>query len=250
MIGLIRQNGIVGSLIFLLENRFGLTLPISSEARWKAAWTSELRFWDSFFEPDGPWAEERERRLRPDSEVADDLKPLLEGRDSLDVLDVGAGPLSAVGKRFEGRRLNLRAVDPLARAYDRLLADHGIEPPVRTEELAAEELTTRLPANHFDLVFAQNCIDHAIDPVRSILQMVEVTKPGGHVYMKHSQNEAVKEDWYGMHQWNLAEENGDFIISSRTDRTNFSKDYAHLGEMECTVDPELDYVHLKIRKRA
>jgi hypothetical protein len=98
-------------------------------------------------------------------------------------------------------------------------------------------------------VFAQNCIDHALDPVTAILEMLKVVKPGRYVYMKHSQNEAVKENWFGLHQWNLAEENGEFIISSRDSRVNFTREYAHLAETTCEVDTALDWVNVKIRKK-
>ncbi len=249
MLGLVRQHGLGGTFLYLLEKTHGLRVPVSSSTRWHASKKTEVNFWDHFFEQKGAdWKDDYAYRLDPKAEVSPDVRELLADLKTLNVLDVGAGPPTVLGKYCDGRKLNLKAVDPLAVDYDRIMGKYGVEPVVRTEEMAAERLSAELPKDHFDLVFAQNCIDHSIDPLTSILEMVKVARPGGYIYLKHSQNEAVKENWYGLHQWNLSEDRGDFIISSRDKSVNFSREYGHLGDIECTVDPALDYVLLKIRK--
>jgi hypothetical protein len=78
--------------------------------------------------------------------------------------------------------------------------------------------------------------------------MLKVVKPGRYVYLKHSQNEAAKQNWLGMHQWNFAVEDGDFTISSRRTRLNFTREFSHLAETTCVVD-EVDWLYVKIRKK-
>src|SRR5205823_466706 len=103
--------------------------------------------------------------------------------------DVGAGPLTWLGKSWPGRTVKIAAVDPLAEHYNRLLGEFGITPPIRTERAEAERLLTALPADHFDLVHARNTLVHSYDPLTAIGQMVAVVKPGGYVVLQHRANE-------------------------------------------------------------
>jgi SAM-dependent methyltransferase len=246
---IIREHGLTGAAIAFVERRLGLKIPLPPRLRWRTSMQTEISFWEDYFRTRGEkWPGDYQRRLDPDAEVEDDIAQLLSRCESLKVLDVGAGPLTILGKKWQGRAIELRAVDPLAPHYDRILRRHGVEPVVRTEAASAERLTEVLEPGSFDLVFAQNCIDHAYNPETAILEMIKLAKPGHYVYLKHSQNEAEKEGWFGLHQWNLSRDNGDFVISSHEGTTNFSSKYSHLGEMTCTVDEEIDMVMLVIRK--
>lgn len=249
IITVIKNNGLIGTALYVLEQKLGFRVPLPPRLRWLVAKKSEASYWDQFFASKGAaWPDDYAYRTDPRAKVTPDVGALLADSETLNILDVGAGPLTILGKVFNGRKLNIRAVDPLADEYDAILERHGITPIVRTEKMAGEELSQHLPVGHFDLVFAQNCIDHSVDPVRSILEMLKVVKPGRYVYLKHSQNEAVKENWVGLHQWNFAEEVGDFMVSSRTTRVNFTRDFAHIAETTCTVDKSIDWVNVKIRK--
>jgi len=84
--------------------------------------------------------------------------------------------LTFLGKIYKGKRVTITAVDPLSDEYDRILDKNQIQPLVRTQKLAAENLTKRFPSSNFDLVFARNSIDHAYKPERAILQMINVVK--------------------------------------------------------------------------
>jgi SAM-dependent methyltransferase len=246
----VKQIGVWGSALHALEHKLGLRVPLPLRLRWLASKKHESAFWERYLETRGlTWREAFAYRTDPRAEVTPDIAELLGDSETLDVLDVGSGPLTSLGKYCAGRKLNLRAVDPLAPEYDAMLRRHGIRPLVPVEKMAAEELSDRLPEDHFDLVFARNCVDHSFDAVRSVLEMLKVVKPGRHVYLKHSQNEAVKRNWKGMHQWNLAVEDGDFTISSRRTRVNFTKEFSHLAETTCTLD-EADWLSVRIRKKA
>ena len=155
------------------------------------------------------------------------------------VLDVGAGPLTIVGKCFRGTRISLSAVDPLAQHYDRLLEKYGLIPPVRTLFGKAEDVAAQFPNDGFDLVHARNCLDHGIDPFHAVSQMLTVTKPGGFVYLKHHPNEGLNEQWHGLHQWNFSMSgSGNFIISSRDREVNVTSEFADLADVQCEMRTE------------
>lgn len=131
------------------------------------------------------------------------------------VLDVGAGPISKVGKIVDGRSIDLTPVDPLAEGYQQLLAKNGLQPPVPTRKSYGEKLMEQFPENSFDLIHARNSIDHCLDPVVVILNCVRVLKPGCHFYLNHYRNEGIAADYYGLHQWNFHQLDGQFVVSDR-----------------------------------
>jgi len=70
----------------------------------------------------------------------------------------------------------------------------------------------------------QNALDHTFDPWRALRQMIEVSKPGGFVLLRHARNEAVRENYLGLHQWNLdASPDGDFIIWNKHSSVNVTQ---------------------------
>ena len=143
-------------------------------------------------------------RLDPESMIQEDITRHLNdvGR-RVRILDVGAGPLTFVGKRWPGHDLELTAVDALADKYDALLAEYGVTPPVRTRRCDSERLSDLFPPDSFDMACAAQTIDHSYEPLRAIDQMVAVVRPGGVVLLLHYPNEAENEVYHGQHQWNL-----------------------------------------------
>ncbi|WP_092032285.1 methyltransferase domain-containing protein [Marinobacter sp. DSM 26671] len=131
------------------------------------------------------------------------------------VLDVGAGPISKVGKIADGSPIDLIPVDPLADDYKQLLAKNDLLPPVPTRKGYGERLSEQFPENSFDLIHARNSVDHCLDPVVVILNCVRVLKPGCHFYLNHYRNEGIAADYYGLHQWNFDLLDGQFVVSDR-----------------------------------
>jgi SAM-dependent methyltransferase len=187
----------------------------------------ELGYWDLYLGTRGfHWPEDFQSRLDPLAPFVSELHPYLEEvpGDTARILDVGAGALTRVGKIHPTKRLEIIATDPLAPQYDRLLAKHGIIPPVRTIAAAAEELTDHFPSNHFDLATAFNCLDHSYDPLQAIREMIAVLKPSRCAFLSHSENEAVKQKWVGLHQWNFTVVNGEFLVRNRRTSINLNRE--------------------------
>ncbi len=180
---------------------------------WELGRKFEIDFWTAWFETKGlQWKEEFSNRLKEDLLFQDCLVPYLPDWPELTVLDVGAGPLTLLGKVLPGRKLTIVAVDPLADIYDKILERNHIVPPVRTELCEAERLSEKFSARTFDLVFIQNALDHSYDPMKGIKQMLHVLKNNCWLIMSHDTNEAERANHVGFHQWNLCREDDKFII--------------------------------------
>jgi len=214
-----------------------LPIPQSAKSKWKAGFKSEIQFWDVWFCKRGlQWADQYRNSFNPDLPLQQRPAALLPSQTEIHILDVGAGPLTFLGKIYKGKLVNITAVDPLADEYDRIFDKNKIQPIVRTQKLAAEDLTKRFPSSKFDLVFARNSIDHAYNPERAILQMIDVVKSGRYVLLEHTPNEAENANYSGFHQWNFfMSANGNFIISSKFEKVNMTKKYAGLCTITCEI---------------
>jgi SAM-dependent methyltransferase len=194
-----------------------------------------VAFWTEWFATEGSrWPESYKERLdpaRPLQPAVRSLLPVAPG-GTVRILDVGAGPLTFLGKRWDGRRVEITAVDALAAEYDRIMADAGVDPLVRTLRCETERLTGAFAPGSFDVVTASNTLDHSYDPLRAIEQMIEVVRPGGAVYLTHCQNEAEHERYDGLHQWNLLVEDGRFTVWNEEAR----RDVGHLVADRATLE--------------
>jgi SAM-dependent methyltransferase len=176
---------------------------------WKARKRRETTFWRAWL-AGAPgteeWASDREARLNPDTEVGDPVvRAELERipHERITILDVGAGPITKLGYRYPGKTLAITAVDPLADEYDRLLAEAGLDPPVRTTRVAGEDVLVHFGSSTFDVACATNSLDHSADPFRIISNMVDVVRRGGVVLLRHKRNEGESARYEGLHQWNF-----------------------------------------------
>jgi SAM-dependent methyltransferase len=205
---------------------------------WADALPEELRFWENALKEEGRhWVRsEYQKRMDPQCELQDDLKRLIQAPQGavVRVLDVGAGPLSSLGKKWEGRTLQLFPVDPLAAEYKAILTRLKIRPPIFTEAGHGEKLLDRFNQNYFDLAFASNSLDHSYDPLLAIRQMFAVVKPQCYVYLWHFANVGVVEGYKGMHQWNFDIKHGDMILSNgRGVLYSLATEFQNVGALEC-----------------
>lgn len=194
------------------RNRF-----FSTSLLWRCSLRSELDFWRSFFASKALDYEGFERRLDPDaklqdSAVAEQLDELPERDSPFKILDVGAGPVTSLGRVHHGKRLDIVAIDALANRYDRLLKELSIVPAVRTVQCDGERLLALVAPNSFDLVFSRNAIDHGYNPMLIILNMVQAVKSGCTVVLKHGRNEGEQSRYKGLHQWNFTTRGDRFIL--------------------------------------
>jgi SAM-dependent methyltransferase len=179
--------------------------------RWSSLQLSEINFWDDLLRNDEA---QRLARMNPARPLQRYLTKLIDASPGsrVEILDVGAGPLTFVGGIWTDHEVHITAIDPNAVEYDQLLAKYQIEPPCRTKLGYMEDLSSVVPLSFFDLVHARNCVDHSKDPLRAIQEMVRAAKPGCCVFLNHCISEGRRNKYDGPHQWNLFPREGRFYI--------------------------------------
>jgi SAM-dependent methyltransferase len=220
---------------------------------WKNALPSEVGFWEDYLKTGGKSCNaEAEFKFRTDPAAA--LQPWLHellacpAGSVVRVLDVGAGPLTWVGKKWEGRTVQIEAIDPLADAYNQIMQRAGVTPPVITRKGDGEEVTRLFGRDQFDLAFARNCLDHAYDAIQAVTGLIETTKPGGIVFLWHNQDEAEHLCYDGLHQWNFRLDNGALIVWKGGRALNVNQVFAEqLEVLRCEL--EGDMIQAVYRKR-
>lgn len=248
-----REKGVRGIVLFL-AGKSAIIAYFSAKLKWDVDIESEVEFWDLYFSTRGlHWKEVYLMKLDPNSSLQARPASLLPARDVVNILDVGAGPLTHLGKKCAGKCINITAVDPLAEEYAKLLQKHGVTPIVKTQKVCGEELSKYFNPGTFDFVYARNSIDHSYDPVEVICQMIKVVKPGCFILLEHRLNEAINEGYRGLHQWNLSVSVlGDFIISSKRKDVNVTQKYAGSCVVSCeveTVEGDLPWLITVIQKK-
>jgi SAM-dependent methyltransferase len=201
--------------MFGLSKRSKQSVPKVTK-QWSAALPGEVGFWQKWLESEGYiWKDDFARRVDPNYPLQPHIRPYIivpPGSQTIRILDVGAGLLTVLGKKWDGYTLDITAVDPLADEYDRVLAAAGMNPIVRTIKGDAEHIASQFPESRFDFVYAQNCIDHCLNPMLAIEQMLTLVKPGHYLMLEHAVNEGETMKYDGLHQWNFCIKDGHFTI--------------------------------------
>ena len=207
---------------------------------------SELAFWSAWLTgaPGAEeWAGDRALRLDPetpirDPVVRDEIERL--DRDTISILDVGAGPLTRLGYRYPGKALTIVPVDPLADSYNRLVRRAGLEPPVPTRRVAGEALLEHFAPASFDIAYAANSLDHSANPVPIVESMLELVRSDGVVLLRHRRNEGERERYEGFHQWNFDLVDASFVCWNGAARVDLTALLAGRGTTEAwIVDDEV-----------
>lgn len=224
-------------------------LGFSSYLIWKLGFSDELDFWNSWMKTKGlQWPTGFPIRFDPELQLQDYVTELIDVpyNSEVKILDVGAGPVTILGKNWEGRKINITAVDPLAKEYNKLLKKYNLESIVETTFARAEELTMIFAENHFDLVHASNSIDHSYDPFLSIQEMLKVVKPNSFVVLSHGVNEGENSNYDGLHQWNFYMKHDNFYIEGKRKSINVTQELSKVANITSKV--ENNDILTKLRK--
>lgn len=207
--------------------------------RWLAGIKSEAVFWDNLFKSRGciGWdSKVFDYRMNPTCpfQLIDDL----EDTNSR-ILDVGSGPYSRLGFCFNDRKLDITLVDPLAYIYKCISKKYKLELPLELKTGLVEYINLLFNENSFDFVHMSNSLDHCFNPIEGILQLLYVTKVGGKIVLRHSDDEAERERYNGFHQWNLKILEGEFVIwRNDISPINVSDYIADFAEIESATNAE------------
>ena len=184
--------------------------------KWKEGLPEEVSFWEDWLEGRTKYAEDRAFRLSSNRPFPWWAKPLIRGNPRhIRILDVGAGPVSAMGNVWGDKQITVVPVDPLAEEYAALLKRFAVTPPTTTIRGIGEELVEQFGEESFDFAYACNCLDHSLDPVECYRQMMLVLKPGCSLVTFHEANEAEHQNYQGLHQWNFSVREKRLIVWNR-----------------------------------
>ena len=216
-----------------------------------AGFEQELRFWDDWFRTKGlAWPEGYARRFDSQLELSDYHRSFIDQlpQNDIRILDVGAGPLTLLGKVHPTKRISITATDVLAEQYNKLIEKYGVQPLTPTIFADVERLTDQFAENTFDFVNAQNCIDHTQRPLEAIRQMLAVAKPGCLVGLRHVENEAENANYVGLHKWNFTLRDGRLMLNNKLTQIDVAQEIAGLGAVSCYKDGS--WVIARIAKHA
>jgi len=195
------------------------------KSEWSTEIETELDFWEKWIATKGgKWPDDYSFRIQFDSVINEQLSNYIKTffpPGDIDILDVGAGPLSCLGKTLNNYVINITAVDALANYYRELR--FGFKPPVITEYCDSENLNEKFGDNRFHISHARNTLDHSYDPLKAIDQMIRVTKIGGLIITHHEANEALRANWNGFHKWNFYIGKNGFTLSSKHNIFNINE---------------------------
>jgi SAM-dependent methyltransferase len=230
---------------------------MDSKARWQNGLPNELEHWRRWLSAgpaafakeafnDYEWRSSADSDLRQQPHLTKYLEPFAPVGSTVTILDVGAGPLTCVGKKWPGRTVEIIPIDPLAAKYNALLDELNLTPLVRTRYAEVEHLSEVFSSNHFDLVYCQNALDHVYDPIRGIHEMLKVVQPRHAVVLMHRVNEGEQERYFGLHQWNFCREDNDFVIWNHDGRVRVNEELSETADVrfEQASSPSLLLVSL------
>lgn len=170
-------------------------------------------------------------------ELEQDIPREMYGKE-YSFIDVGAGPFSRCGHITDKVALNAISVDPLASVYRSLKHEHGVENGITLKTGFVELLSRDFGENTFDMVHMSNSLDHSFSPIYGIYQMLYICKVGGMVILRHAENEAEREGYKGLHQWNLSlhNEENSFIVWRNNERYDVRDIFKEYADVECYAD--------------
>ena len=199
------------------------------------------------------WFDELELRLDPLFPLQTWVASILEPRNNgvIKILDVGAGPLTILGKTWDKQPIHITAVDTLALEYKRLLDQVGGEQLIPVTKGDAERVHELFAESSFDLVVSHNALDHTYNPVEALKSALRVVKPSCWVALWHVENEGQRERYDGVHQWNFTSKDGKFVIwNQKVHYYDVLRELSQADQivMERQNHHDTDWLHVRIRK--
>ena len=200
--------------------------------KWMSGLEDELIFWNDYMVTKGDiYSEEYNQTVELNKKfvLENDIDEQYFGKD-FNFIDVGSGPFSRCGRITDKVNMVFTAVDPLAEAYNALKIKNDVNNGIEIETAFVELLGKKYNENTFDMVHMSNSLDHCFDAMYGIYQLIYICKIGGKIILRHTENEAERSEYNGLHQWNLSVHNGEnsFVIwgkDKRYDVVELLKEY-------------------------
>lgn len=184
---------------------------VTEEILWWWGWTLKLRNegvlqnWENFKKAEFPY----ERFLDQ-----------MTGMAPIRVLNIGSGPRSVMGEASSATSLQFTKMDPLAPAYNPLMALLDA-PGTGDIVFGAVEILSQLDLPRFNFISARNCLDHAYDVPNGLNEMIKALSDQGLIELVHYENEGLAQNYLGMHKWNIEIADSRVHIWNRDEEVHF-----------------------------
>lgn len=219
---------------------------------WLQGLKDEVNFWNNYMQTEGGisfYGYFKTISAKRKFELENDI-PIEKYGKEYKFIDVGAGPFSRCGIITDKVDLHAVSVDPLAYVYKELKKKYGIDNSIELENGFVELLSRKYESNTFDMVHMSNSLDHCFSAIDGIYQLLNICRIGGKVILRHAENEAVRENYQGLHQWNLSLHNDEesFIIWRENEKYDICKMFKEYADIELYKDVKEEGGHWKYNK--
>lgn len=208
------------------------------------AYQTRLAFWANWLGPNCPYPEDRAIRMKVGRPLPDWAVQALPRRNGkVRILDVNAGPASALGTRAKGYDIELVPTDSLGHKFGQLLEQTGLHPPVPTTQCSPEDILVSYGKATFDLIYSSNGLDFTSDPVAIYRELLQCLTPGGRIITFH---EAPANEKLFHHEWHRffhRVRHGRPVIQKKTYRRDLQD---ALPEATIQVSIESGYIRLEL----
>lgn len=196
-------------------------MTYQEKAKWDSGVDKEISFWSNWIDTKGREFSHEEFLFRTsnDTQLQDNFKEMIGfEKKNIDILDIGSGPLTVLGKNWDNKTINITAIDPLADNYLELRQRYNLTSSVKINKGFVESLEEIFAPDSFDFIHARNSLDHCWDPKKGIQNIYNLLKPKSKAYISVFINEGEHEKYDGLHQWNFHESEKKIEIWNKNDR--------------------------------
>ncbi len=134
---------------------------------------------------------------------------------SLKTLEIGSGPNSNLSYWVDNKLLEVTAIDPLAEIYDKIMIKLNYKYPITPIKLKGEDLLKHFRKESFHIVFAQNSLDHAEDPIKCFRNAYYLLKKGGLIFVCSNFKEGTRKSWMGLHKFDIYVEYNELLLANQ-----------------------------------
>lgn len=136
-------------------------------------------------------------------------------KDCIKLLDVGCGPFPKSGLFHKAYIIERTLADSLADKYHSLFFDFDINTNgQKIMKTNVEDIDEQFMTNSFDIIYSKNALDHSYNPIKGIINLLNLLNENGLVVLEHYIKEGNYTNYFGLHQWDFYIENDCFYISN------------------------------------
>jgi len=133
----------------------------------------------------------------------------------LETLEIGSGPNSNLSYWVDKKLIIVTAIDPLADKYKKIMKKLNYRYPITPIKMKGEDLLKNFDKESFHIIFAQNSLDHAEDPLKCFKNGYFLLKKGGLMFVCTNIKEGTRKNWAGMHKFDIFMKNQELFLGNR-----------------------------------